>query len=425
MEKPPAATGGKNAAMLSKTDAESVRAHNRRIVIEHFRINRRSTRRAAAVATGLSLSSASSIASLLIRDGLIGEVREPEDERATRRGRPERQLELVGEAACVAAARLAVGELAVRLSDYAGEVLGEARFEGTVANWSTEDVVRHVADLLNEAAKLAGTGRALPVSRLVFAVQGKVDAGRRSIFWSPALKARNLGVATALEARMGVPVSVHNDCSLMPEGFRWDGDLMRQGVATVFIGFGVGMGLATLGEGFLGERRASTEFGHINHIPNGALCRCGNRGCIEAYASDYAILRAVGGAPPDEIIGRRIEEGLMHKIADQARGGDERAAAAFNAAGLAIGYGLGRVFTLIDPLPIVFTGSGSHALDLLEPAIRCGIRESAIAGEGADVSFTVVPDADALIFEAATNRALSELDRSFANGELPGAEAAE
>ena len=71
--------------MLAKTDAEGVRAHNRRVVIDQLRRSSVSTRRAVSAATGLSVSSASAITAALIRDGVLIEV--PDDERGLKRGR--------------------------------------------------------------------------------------------------------------------------------------------------------------------------------------------------------------------------------------------------------------------------------------------------------------------------------------------------
>ena len=105
------------------------------------------------------------------------------------------------------------------------------------------------------------------------------------------------------------------------------------------------------------------------------------------------------------------------RLAGLARGGDAAAAQAFAEAGAAIGYGLGRLFTLVDPLPIVITGAGVHAMDLLEPAIRAAIAESAIDGDGADVDFSLIEDVDELIFKAATARALGAVDLEFARAD--------
>ena len=65
--------------------------------------------------------------------------------------------------------------------------------------------------------------------------------------------------------------------------------------AVVFIGYGVGMGLILNGQVYHGPTGAAAEFGHMNHLPGGPLCRCGRRGCVEAYAADYSILRWASG----------------------------------------------------------------------------------------------------------------------------------
>ncbi len=52
------------------------------------------------------------------------------------------------------------------------------------------------------------------------------------------------------------------------------------------------MGLVLKGELFTGTQSSGGEFGHMMHRPDGALCRCGRRGCVEAYAGNYAIWRS-------------------------------------------------------------------------------------------------------------------------------------
>ncbi|WAJ29767.1 ROK family protein [Antarcticirhabdus aurantiaca] len=402
--------------LFAKTDAEAVRAHNRRVVIDHLRRADSSTRRATAQATGLSVSSASAIATDLIRSGIFEEVEE--DGRSARRGRPEKTLRVAGSAATVAAAKLAVGGLFVQLADYAGRPLATAAAERPVADLDASEIASILASLTEEAAS-GLSGETPKPSRMVVAVQGMTDAGHRRILWSPALKRRDLDIAGMIQALTGTEVEICNDCSLMPEAFRWRPDrggldLGTGDFATLFIGFGVGMGLRLGGQTFGGPLSSAVEFGHLNHRPDGALCRCGNRGCVEAYAGDYAIQRRALGGPVDAVPARRVTDAEMRVLAGAARERDGPERDAFAQAGLAIGYGLGRLFTLIDPLPIVFTGSGAHAMDLLEPAIRRGITQSAVAGQGAAVPFGHVADVDALVFEAGTAHALASLDESFA-----------
>ncbi|BDA83896.1 sugar kinase [Aureimonas sp. SA4125] len=400
--------------MLSKADADAVRSQNRRIILDHFRRFKVSTRRRMSEATGLSLSSTSAIGSDMVRSSILSEIGAAEPPKG--RGRPEVSLELCGALASVAAVNITVGEIAVTICDYAGATLATGRRELDLSHLSPEELVEAVLTLLarTTAGGMAGEGA---LRQIVVCVQGVTDAADRRIAWSPVLAMRDVDIATPIEAATGAVTRVLNDCGAMPERFRWGNELESSDFATLFIGFGVGMGLKLGGRTFRGSHTSAAEFGHLNHIPRGDLCRCGNRGCIEAYAGDYAIWRAARGAP--SAVERRVPDADMRALAAAARGGEVAAREAFARAGEAIGYGLGRMFALIDPLPIVFVGSGAAAMDLLEPSIRRGIAESAIAGAGADVAFHVLPDVDRVTMEAATTLALAAVDEEMARG--PGA----
>ena len=113
--------------------------------------------------------------------------------------------------------------------------------------------------------------------------------------WSPAFRARNIPVVAPVQSALGISCTIANDANMMAEGL----DPQRQTgtAAVVFMGYGVGMGLIINGSVYHGPTGAAAEFGHMNHLPHGALCRCGRRGCVEAYAADYGILRNASGEP--------------------------------------------------------------------------------------------------------------------------------
>ncbi|WP_185983045.1 ROK family protein [Aureimonas mangrovi] len=399
--------------MLSKTDAEAVRRQNRRLSIEHFRRAGASTRRRLSEATGLSFSAASSIASDLLREGVLSE-----DEAAAvpaRRGRPEFSLSLSPARALLAAVKVTVGEVAVHICDYAGGIVAARSREADLLALDGPALVDAVEGLIDATLD---EGRIARLDRIVVAVQGVTDSASRRLLWSPILKARDTDMATSLEARFAAPVTVANDCGLMPERFRWSGEIDEPAFATLFIGFGVGMGLKLSGSTFRGARSSAVEFGHLNHIPGGEPCRCGNHGCIEAYAGDYAIWRAARGANARHL-GHRVDEMDMAELAQAARAGERLALAAYERAGEALGYGLGRMFTLIDPVPVAFVGSGAAAMDLLEPAIRRGIAVSAIEGIGRDTPFFVFPDSDEVLLDASLAFGLAAIDDELAGAIAP------
>ena len=112
----------------------------------------------------------------------------------------------------------------------------------------------------------------------------------------------NLGVdeldlAAAVEPELGVPVRVENDVKAAAFGAyalhggrpaRW---------RYLNLGTGIAAGIVTDGELWRGARGTAGEVGHISIDPNGPLCRCGQRGCIEALAGGGGHRRALGHAP--------------------------------------------------------------------------------------------------------------------------------
>ena len=130
------------------------------------------------------------------------------------------------------------------------------------------------------------------------AVQGAAEAGAGHIMWSPAFKAQDIPLSEPLQRLTGISFQLANDANMIAEGLMAREHYEYKGTAAVmFMGYGVGMGLVIDGKTYHGATGAAAEFGHMNHIPHGALCRCGRAGCLEAYASDYGILRHAEGLP--------------------------------------------------------------------------------------------------------------------------------
>jgi glucokinase len=114
-------------------------------------------------------------------------------------------------------------------------------------------------------------------------------------------------------------------------------------VAMLTLGTGVGGGLVIGGRIFHGAGGMTATFGHLPVRPDGRRCACGARGCLEAYASAWAMRRARGGGEPDEVFRR-------------ARGGDPRARALVEAAADALGVALAQIAHAINPDVIVLGG---------------------------------------------------------------------
>jgi predicted NBD/HSP70 family sugar kinase len=150
------------------------------------------------------------------------------------------------------------------------------------------------------------------------------------------------------------------------------------------------------------------------HIPHGALCRCGRRGCIEAYAGNYALVRSASGCGESDPPAADSGQAEIAARAHAARASEGRERAAFRQAGEAIGYGMGNLFALFDPAPVAIVGPGALAFDILEEPIREAIAQTAGGQHSGAISFATEPDEMPLIREGCAMTALAFVDAQVA-----------
>lgn len=385
------------------------------MVISAVRRAGRPSRTEIAAATGLSHSTISAISSDLIQQRILCETRAG-GPASLRRGRPQVALALEPKAATVVAAVLSLNFLSAAVIDYSGAIVAEEQ-----VRLPTRGLAR--ADLLGKCVAtmgrlLAGRGAAPQPARIVLAVQGICDAHARRLIWSPITPHRDIPFADAIERELYVPATVETDCNMMALALNLrDPSRYGDNFAAILLSYGIGMGLMLKGELFTGSQSSGGEFGHMIHRPGGALCRCGCRGCIEAYASNYAIWRKALRLSEDCLPEAGIDDADMRALADRARAADGPEREAYRQAGTAMGFGLGSLFALVDPVPVAFVGTGAAALDLLEAEMREALAGTTGGRHAASLRFAAIADELPLIREGCAVRALTFVDQDmFAPG---------
>ncbi|MCP4821834.1 MAG: ROK family protein, partial [Shimia sp.] len=162
-----------------------------------------------------------------------------------------------------------------------------------------------------------------------------------------------------LTETLGIPVFLDNDANLVAMAEKSFG--LGQGHSdfiVVTIESGVGMGVVINDEIYRGTRGCGAEFGHTKVQLEGALCRCGQRGCLEAYVADYALLREAMSASGGED-SRQVEELLA-----AAKGGDAVAGSIVERAGRMFAMGLANLVNIFDPELIILAGEQMQASHL-------------------------------------------------------------
>ena len=399
--------------MQSKADTELVRRQNRGLVLEALRRVGMMARVELGRATGLSPATISAITADLLAENLI--ITAAIDDKADKplgRGRPRVALSLNPEAGYVLGVKISLNSVTLILSDYSGHLADRTRLPiPTIGAEAPEFVPR-----LEAAIRTYLDERGIPlqhVPEIPIAIPGVVDRTTGRLIWSPTVAVEVGAVPGPLAERLGVPVSMTNDVDMMAQALNSRDPVHFGGTfAVIFIAYGIGMGLYINNRLFSGAFGSGAEFGHTNHIPGGALCRCGRRGCVEAYVADYAIYRSVERLPPDEPPADIDPDAdTMARLEARARGGEDRVRQAYHQAGLALGYGLSRLMGLINPQRVVLTGRGVAAFDLMQDGFKAGIDEGLVAEIGHMTEIEVLSPEDDLVDVGILAGALQRLDR--------------
>ncbi|MDD2867747.1 ROK family transcriptional regulator [Neomegalonema sp.] len=399
---------------------DDLRRQNRGLILAALRREGGLSRTELAARTRLSPASVSTISAALLAEGILEEAMQEETPGSTlKRGRPQVALRPDPRAGTAVVLSVTLNQILARRIDYAGGSVAEAarRFDSLAAPPGA--LLEATADAIRETLAQGPTPRA-PI-RISLGVQGVTDAAGTRMIWSPVTHERDIPFAARLEAEFAAPVFVANDCAAIVQGLRNREPKRHAGdFAAILLSHGVGMGLHLQGAPFLGARSSAMEFGHMVYQPEGALCRCGGRGCVEAYAGSYAILRRARGLPDQTPPESGEDHEAQAPLAALARAGPGPEREAFEAAGRAIGYGLRNLFTLLDPTPVALVGAGSLAFDLMEPEIRKALAGATGLAEAEDLEFSLHPDEFSLILEGGAAAALRALDEEAAAGARGG-----
>ncbi|WP_089269295.1 ROK family protein [Puniceibacterium sediminis] len=326
----------------------------RQQIFESVRAAGRSARADVTRNLGISAGSATTLSAELIAAGFLREV-----EGLTReagRGRPPVALEVVPDARLVIGIKLSDALHTAVLTDFAGTVLANASQPTPDHRKSVENILTEVSDLI--AALLANADRSLSeVSAIGAGLSGLIDHNTGMVLWSPLLDQRDLPLGPALQQRFGLPVFLDNDANMLTLAELWFGaGRARSDFAVVTIEEGVGMGVVLGNRLFRGSRGIGLELGHTKVQLDGALCRCGQRGCLEAYVADYALAREAATALGRNAHNLQSASVMLDKLFAQAKAGNVSARTIFRRAGRYLSLGLANVVQLFDPELIILSG---------------------------------------------------------------------
>ena len=299
---------------------------------------------------GASPATVTAFSSELLSQGLIEEV-VPEDQPAeTRRGRPRVALKVRGEAHVIAGAKVARRTISTMIVDFEGNEIASHVEPLDRPSMDAATLSATIRRALESACAEAGLS-VDDLSGVGIGLAGLIDAERRFVHWSPSLNSRGVELGTVLDESFGCPVFLDNDANLVAKAEQLFG--FGRGLANfivITLEHGVGMGIVINHEIYRGARGCGAEIGHTKVQLDGALCQCGQRGCLEAYVGDYALLREAN------VMFHDGPKASLDDLWQAAQDGDPVAQAIFERARRMLALGMANAINFFDPEMIILAG---------------------------------------------------------------------
>ena len=153
---------------------------------------------------------------------------------------------------------------------------------GEASTKSVEDVI---ISIVEEMIKESGIKRS-EINAIASCAPGVINQQTGIVLFAPNLPMRNYNMRAVMEDKFGVPFFVGNDVNLGVLGeYKYGCGRGYKNIVGLFVGTGMGGGLILDGRLFTGHLFKGAEFGHMTLDPEGPLCNCGQRGCLEAFSS--------------------------------------------------------------------------------------------------------------------------------------------
>ncbi|MBT2228904.1 ROK family glucokinase [Nonomuraea sp. NEAU-A123] len=224
------------------------------------------------------------------------------------------------------------------------------------------------------AATVAEVVRELAQDREIEAVgvgaAGFVDETRSIVRFAPNLAWREEPLQKKISGLIGLPVVIENDANAMAWGeARFGAGRGQSHIVCITVGTGIGGGFVFDGKLFRGHWGMGAELGHMQVVPHGRLCGCGQIGCWEQYASGNALVaeaRHIAAVQPKRaeillgLAGGKIEG---EEVTEAAKLGDEASLLAFASLADWLGQGMADLAAVLDPSCFIVGGGVSRAAE--------------------------------------------------------------
>ncbi len=382
----------------SRSTVRDLRRRSRRSVLQHLYVDGRMSRLEMSQRSGLSAATVTNVVAELLAEGIVVEAGSKESEG----GRPRTILAVNPRYGYFVG--VDVGETLVRIElfDLTLRSLRTVTHPLTADDNRPANVVRHIVTGLD--AVLADA--AIPPDNVVgigIGVPGVVERAGSVLVHTPSWGWQAVPLMAMLDEHIALPIALDNGAKAMAQAELWFG--AGRGVddlAVLLIGTGLGAGIITQGVLYRGATNGAGEWGHTTLALDGRPCRCGSRGCLEAYAGAAGIMDSLREASPRSplIADNDDQEETIMALAAAAGRGDPIAVRVLEDTTHYLGAGIANLINLFNPRRIVVGGwVGQQIGPLILPRLREVVARYALAqplGAATVVPGQLGPDAVAM-----------------------------
>ena len=263
-----------------------------------------------------------------------------------------------------------------------------------------------LANLKRVISQLLDSTEPGQVSGIGIAAAGQIHPSTHAVVYAPNLDWHDVPLRDEIEAQFGLPTYVENDVRAAAWGeYRYGVGRGVQSLIAVFVGTGVGSGAVVDGLLLRGADNAAGEIGHTQVVPDGLPCACGQRGCLEAYASGAAFVRRVRAGLEANVqtsiaghVGNDAARVTAALVAREAAAGDAFATELWRDAERLLGLALANYVTLLNPELLVLGGGIMTAVPTLADTLAADLRARAtVMARGVRVARAALGDSAGII----------------------------
>lgn len=343
---------------------ELIKNLNTACILNMIRVKESISRADIARESGLTPATVSNITSELLDLGLIVETERGESSG----GRKPILLSINNTACYFGGIHIGSTSIDAAVFDVGADILKE--YSLPLYNDTPEKAAENALLLLEKAKKAANIDE---LAGIGVCTHGLVRSSDGVMVFAPNLGWSNVKIRDMLEKASGLPVYVENDVRSMALAESWCG--LACGVKDyvyLYIGPGIGGSIVSNNELYSGNGGFAGEFGHTTVEPNGPLCSCGNRGCLQAVASETAVLKNYIAAKKET--DKNFSCGSFDELIAAAANGDKKAIDEIFKSVRYIAIEVGNIINTLSPNLIVMNGKltelGNIVMDKLKEEVE-------------------------------------------------------